>query len=258
MATKPLAYPPGITADIHSTPSRDALPRFAKLTRGRALVSFSLGKDSVAAVLALREAGFTELHLFYMYSVPGLRLVEEGLAYYEDLWGTRITRLPAPTLHARLGAKVLQPLHRYPMIDLWGPVRYDYDDVAGFIRTDLGWPDSVPMAVGIRAADSIFRRSALKKSGVYNVRRNVLHPVFDWSNDDLEAAFTRTRTFLPPDYHLFGLSLDGLDYRFIEPLKRYYPDDYARLCEWYPLLPSNLARYAFAKRRAERNSFRAL
>jgi hypothetical protein len=48
----------------------------------RALLSFSAGKDALAAALALREH-YEEVVPFYMYLVPGLPFVEESLDYYE-------------------------------------------------------------------------------------------------------------------------------------------------------------------------------
>lgn len=59
------------------------------------LISFSCGKDSLAAWLWLRERGI-QLVPYYLYWVPGLSFVEEALAYYEEFFGTHIIRLPHP------------------------------------------------------------------------------------------------------------------------------------------------------------------
>ena len=40
---------------------------------------------------------------------------------------------------------------------------------------------------------------------------------------------------LPVDYEMFGRSFDGIDYRFISPIKERFPDDYARILEWFPM-----------------------
>ncbi|MFD6070295.1 hypothetical protein [Amycolatopsis lurida] len=48
---------------------------------------------------------------------------------------------------------------------------------------------------------------------------------------------------LPIDYEWYGRSFDGLDYRFIEPLSRHAPEDYARALDWFPLAELELLRH---------------
>ena len=59
------------------------------------LLSFSCGKDSIAAWIALEEGG-VEVAPVYMYCVPPgtLSLVEDDLAYFERAFGARIRRYP--------------------------------------------------------------------------------------------------------------------------------------------------------------------
>lgn len=239
--------------NIHSMPSKEALPIVARECGGRALVSFSGGKDSVGCVLALREH-FDKLHLFHMYTVPGLRIVEETLTYYERLWGLRITRVPHFIFHKHLKEGVFQAWHRLPIIDWWDPQDFTYDEMCEWIMADLGWPAEAPMAVGIRYDDSIFRQASLRKTGCYNANRNTLYPIFDWSRADLRAKLIETQTRLGPEYRFCGRSFsgNGLDYRYIAPLKQHYPDDYERLRYWYPMLDAELMRYEFSRLRAER------
>ena len=47
---------------------------------------------------------------------------------------------------------------------------------------------------------------------------------------------------LPVDYRLFGRTFDGLDYRFLKPLKEAYPDDYQKVLDWYPFADLEIAR----------------
>jgi len=243
-----------VPTEIHGMSSDQALPILCDIFKGRALVSFSGGKDAVGVVLALRAAGFDDLHLYHMYGVPGLRLVEQGLRYYEALWQTRITRVAHPGLHAQLENREFQPWHRYALIEMWGPEVMSFDDLSREVRRDLGWSKEVPTAVGVRMDDSIFRAAALRKSGVYNRTRNVLYPVFDWSRDRLRQAFIDTGTRLAPDYRFLGRSFsgDGIDFRFVYHLRKHYPDDYQRLRLWFPCIGAELARYLFSFRAQER------
>ena len=48
---------------------------------------------------------------------------------------------------------------------------------------------------------------------------------------------------LSKQYTIWGKSFDGLDYRFIEPLKRLYPGDYELLKSYFPLIEADLLRY---------------
>ena len=78
----------------------------------RVLLSFSTGKDSIAAALALRRAGFDEVQPFYMYQVPGnLEFIEESLAYYERTLfdGVHIVRVPHPYVPAVMRHLLYQP-----------------------------------------------------------------------------------------------------------------------------------------------------
>jgi len=56
--------------------------------------------------------------------------------------------------------------------------------------------------------------------------------------DTIRAANIR----LPVDYRWFGRTLDGLDYRFLAPLKAHAPRDYARVLEFFPLAELELFR----------------
>ena len=47
------------------------------------LVSFSLGKDSLAAWLHMRKY-FRSVNPFFMYMIPGLEFVENALKYYTE------------------------------------------------------------------------------------------------------------------------------------------------------------------------------
>jgi hypothetical protein len=250
MGNKKSRFGVEIPQEIHSMSSDEALPIISKAVGGRVLVSFSGGKDSVGCVLALREH-FPDMQLYHMYTIPGLRLVEEGLTYYERLWGQRIIRLPDPWLWRSYQDFAFQPYHRVPLIKRFEPVTTSYDEIAREIRRDLGWTKEVPQAVGIRADDSIFRAAALKKSGAYQRTRHVIYPVFDWTRHKLRAELIRTGTRLSPDYAIMKRSFsgEGLDFRFIEPIRKHYPDDYAKMKEYWPLLDAELMRYIYQRRR---------
>jgi hypothetical protein len=41
---------------------------------------------------------------------------------------------------------------------------------------------------------------------------------------------------------MFGRSFDGIDYRFLEPISRLYPEDYQRILQDFPLADLELFR----------------
>ncbi|RIU50898.1 hypothetical protein [Klebsiella pneumoniae] len=129
------------------------------------------------------------------------------------------------------------------LIDSWDlPPAYDYAAAHRMVREDAGLPDDVPCANGVRAADSPMRRISLMSHGPISYQTRQWSPVWEWTKGDLIAAFDAAGVKLPADYRVFGRTFDGLDYRFMAPMKREFPRDYARLLEWFPLLDVGLWR----------------
>ena len=212
------------------------------------LLAFSRGKDSIAAWLAIREC-FDRVVPYYMYRIPGLELVEESLAYYERFFGVRIVRMPHPALHRQLNEFVFQPPERCLVIEQAGLPSHSYDDVRRAVAFDHGMPDDTLMADGIRSADSPIRRIAIKTHGTISWTKRVYHPVHDYLKDGLISLIKRHGVRLPIDYQLFGRSFDGLDLRFMLPLKKHRPDDYRRVLEWFPLVELEVFRWECANGR---------
>lgn len=93
-----------INGAMPSTEVRTQLAREGRPVR----LAFSPGKDSLAAWLALRDAG-VEVAPFHLYLVPDLEFVDESLAAYERFFDTRIPRLPHPSLYRWLNVLMSQP-----------------------------------------------------------------------------------------------------------------------------------------------------
>lgn len=206
------------------------------------LLAFSTGKDAIAAWLAIREH-FDAVHPYYLYLVPGLEFVEESLAYYEQFFGTRIKRLPHPSLHRWLNSFTFQPPERVQVILQAGLPMHTYADIRKVCIEDGGLPKQTLVADGVRAADSPMRRVAIKTHGPISMSQGRYHPIWDWLKVDLTACFVRHAVRLPVDYQLFGRSFDGIDLRFLLPLKRHRPKDYAKILEWFPLADLEVFRW---------------
>jgi hypothetical protein len=67
-------------------------------------------------------------------------------------------------------------------------------------------------------------------------------PIFDWNADRVAQCFRDERITLPVDYEMFGRSFDGIDERFLRPIHDRFPEDYAKILEWFPLADLELKR----------------
>lgn len=204
------------------------------------MLSFSCGKDSIAAWLALRPH-FRRIIPVYMWLVPGLRFVEDSLCYYEDFFGTPIMRVPHPSFYRWLNNFVYQPPERCAIIERVGFPNLDYDQMLDMAAEDAGLKRRPWSATGVRAA--------ITRYGVRNTNRKTFFAIWDWTKDKLITEIGRAGVKLPVDYKWFGRSFDGIDRRFLEPLREHAPADYKTILDWFPLAELDLLR----KRHAEEN-----
>ena len=210
-----------------------------------AILAFSCGKDSIASWLQMRRY-FRRIVPYYCYVVPGLQFVEDSLKYYEDFFGCHIYRLPHRSFPRYMRQKVFQPPSHVKAIAAGDiPARDEYTDeiIGDIIRYSGKLPDAAFTGVGVRAADSPYRRIAIGRHGAINYNRKQFFPVYDWVKDDIIRAIDEAGIKLPVDYRLFGRTFDGLDYRFTKEIRDHFPEDYERLLEWYPFAELDIMRY---------------
>ncbi|MFC0434555.1 phosphoadenosine phosphosulfate reductase [Kutzneria buriramensis] len=198
------------------------------------LLAFSRGKDSIAAWLALREYGI-EVVPYHLYSIPGLKFVDESLKAFEDFFDTKIIDLPHPSLYRWLTSYVFTPPERWPIIQASGITEPTYEEVADGIRADYDLAGAWNID-GVRAADSPMRRMAMSTHGPVREHTRKMSVIWDWQIADIRQCLKRHAVQLPIDYEWFGRSFDGIDYRFLEPVRSNAPDDYARIVSWFPLV----------------------
>ena len=213
-----------------------------------AILAFSTGKDSIAAWLQMRKY-FKRIIPYYCYTVPGLEFVENSLKYYEEFFGCHIYRLPHRSLYRMLRNLVFQPPEHVTKIEALDIPGEEYDDsaIGDIIRDCMELPGNVFAGTGVRMADSPMRRIAMKTHGAINRNAKRFYPVFDWKKEDLLREFDESGVKLPIDYKLFGRTFDGIDYRFLQPIKEHFPRDYEKIITWFPLAELELYR------RGERN-----
>ena len=224
----------------------DALCEYiSQKTNGRTLLSFSGGKGSIGAWIQLKRY-FNEIVPVYMYLIPGLSFVEDDLKYYEDVFQTKIYRLPHPSLYRWLYYAVAQPPENIKPLVERGITMFDYVDISDLVKLHLGWDvNAVYTATGVRAVDSPYRWTAIKRHGPVNENTLTYYPIFDWRKGRLIDEIRSAGIRLGKQYRLFGRTFDGLDYRFLKPIRDYYPDDYKKILEMFPMAELNIKRMEY-------------
>lgn len=236
-----------LTKPIPGVPSSEQI-RGTLAGEGRpVLVAFSGGKDAIATELALRDSG-VETVLAHLYLIPGrvpgetLGFIEDGLKRLEDLWQKPIHRYPHPSFYRLLNNLVFQPPERCSVIEAANLPTPDYLEMWELIRADLGLPEDTWSADGVRAADSLPRRGSIKKHGAMKEKGFKVSPVWDWLQGDVYNYIESHNVPLPVDYEMFGRSFDGIDYRFLQPVRDCFREDYDQILNWFPLAELEVMR----------------
>lgn len=220
----------------------DECCRYMRATYGpRALLAFSRGKDSIAAWLHMRQF-FDEIVPLFWYLIPDLEFELESLDYFERFFGTTIHRMPNPNLNRMLNAYVFQPPEHCAVIDGAELPQFKREDTWDDLCHDLGIP-VIPNATGVRAADSPMRRMSYDKYGLIRPASRSWMPIGDWNKARTMDIITQSGCELPADYAMFNRSFDGIDYRFIAPLKKHRPRDYQKVLDWFPMVEAEMFRY---------------
>lgn len=203
----------------------------------------SLGKDSLAAWVAMEEAGI-EVVPVHFWTIPRLPLVEETVARMEGVFGVKIHQYPHPRFFRTINNMVYQSPEHCSIIEAANLPEPSYEDEWPLIKDDLGLPGDTWVADGVRACDSIQRRASLTKHGVMKRSNRKVSVIADWTKSEVMDALDRRGIGMPPDYELFGRSFDGLDKRFMEPLREKRPEDFALVEKWYPLIRADELRWS--------------
>ena len=207
-----------------------------------AMLAFSRGKDAIATWLQLRRF-FDEVRPIWFYLVPGLEFEEESVDYFERVFQTNIRKLPHPSVNRLLNSLVFQPPGNCAVIEAAQLPEFTYAEAFAEYAEDLGLPEDLPYATGVRATDSPMRRISYMKHGLWRRGKHMWLPIGDWNKARTLQAIKDAGIELPVDYQWFKRSFDGIDYRFIAPLRQHAPRDFQRVLEFFPLIEADLFRY---------------
>lgn len=216
------------------------------------ILSFSRGKDSLAAWLAMLDSGIKPDNItpVYYYRVPGLKFDEDSIKYFEDFFQCHIMRVPHPSFLQMWNDGVYQPPTRTGLIDACEMPSPTYQEIEDLIRVDQGLPPDTCVATGVRAADSIARRTFLKRSGPFTIGKKRVAIIWDWTKGECYDYIESHGAKLPIDYEWFdtgryrsGRTFDGLAAQFLGPIRDNAPEDYQTILEWFPLADLDLFRH---------------
>lgn len=207
------------------------------------VMSFSAGKDSLAAWLALREDGRFNVHPYFLFWIPGLSWVDRMLTYYEEFFECHIMRLPHPYLYEMLDRCAYQPPLRVAAINAADLPTFDFSDIDNIVaeRHQLREPFC---AIGMRAADNLERRRMILQQGSLGLgKRRYFYPIWEWKINDVIAIILKHGVKLSPEYALWGRTPVAFDYMYMQPLRDAYPADWELVRQWFPLIDLEMMRY---------------
>lgn len=234
---KPLTWPKG--DDL----IREYRSRYGDTT----FLSFSRGKDSIGAALALRDK-LNVVPVCYM-DVPGLSFIEESLDYYErHLFGRHILRIAHPLLYDSFRSMLYQTPDTAEVCGAAELPHGTFVDAFMSAKKQEGITRDCLTATGLRSADSALRNMSIRKHGVIRPTSFTWLPIWWLSKAELLDNIRKSGISLPVDYLYWPRSFDGLQADFIIPLKRERPNDYKKLLEFYPFLDVEILYYEMNRR----------
>lgn len=210
----------------------------------KVILSFSMGKDSIASYIKMLEYwDISDIEFVFLYMVPGLSFQQEQIRYYERMFGKKIKQMPNPSLPAQINAFMYQCPSNIDTIVESDLYQHTYDEVFAAAKADFKLPESTFVGVGVRSADSMMRMASIKRYGAINHTRKQFFPVFDWKISDIVREVSTSNIKLPIDYRIWGKTFDGFDYRFLSKLKQFFPDDYNKVQSFFPFIDLEFKRY---------------
>jgi len=194
------------------------------------LVAYSGGKDSLA-VLDLCARSFRRVVCFFMYFVPGLECVETQLDYARRKWGVEIIQYP----HWVFCRCIKHGAYRTPGRLDAALMDVKLADVYALARADSGLDI---IATGAKRSDGIWRRRNMAQTAHH---ADIIYPIKAWNKFDV-LAYLKTHDIPIPDSS--GRSATGIDLSTPSLLWLHdnYPEDFRRLCEYFPFAEAAIWR----------------
>jgi phosphoadenosine phosphosulfate reductase len=211
----------------------EVVKRFKKDYGNKAILAFSCGKDSIAALLLLRKFGF-ELKAYFMYVVPDLGFQERYLQYIQRVFGLEIERIPHPMISTNAKEGAYRPINLDKSLDLG--FRDAEESLKGHFQ--IAWTTG-----GEKMIDSLQRRGMIHVNNGIDLKRGRFFPLAQWNNRDVFAICQTERVMMPPDYIMGKSSWGGLlNGTWLSEIKKRYPEDYRKILKHYPFAEAAIVK----------------
>jgi len=208
----------------------------------KATIGFSTGKDSLVGLSLLLNAGIETIPI-YFYIVPELEFVEKSLKRYEELFEINIVRLPHPVLYDYINHQDWQPVDKAKsmyQVNL-GKITFRLLTNMYLISKELKGFDYDCNCM--KMADSLNRKLVLKNRPDIDEATKTIYLTKYFSTGQIFAYLKNHKIPLSEDYKIFGRSWDGLSYHFSMGVKKFYPNDFEKIREYFPLIDAEIMRY---------------
>jgi hypothetical protein len=216
-------------------------------------IGFSTGKDSVVGLDMLLKEGIEPIPI-YFYCVPGLKFIENNLKIYEDHFGIKIVRLPHPMLYDYTNHLDWQNPHRAVTL-FHNCIRKHMFNEKTRMYLEFQRMKNRQEKIDIeydcncmKMSDSLNRRLLLSKKPDIDDEKKIIYLTKYLTNKDCYDYMSKNNIPLTDDYKIWGRSWDGLKYDYTMGVKKYYPEDYERIKDMFPLIEAEVLRYKLVKK----------
>lgn len=203
----------------------------AKKRHDRVLVAYSGGKDSIVTLdLCIKNWGVQNVECFHMFTLPGLRCIEEELNQARDRWGVRIRMYPHWGVK-RMIANGVYGTAWFKTDDLQF-LDYKLDHIYALAMQDSGIN---LIAHGRKRADS--PRWAKRVLATWGNKEFLLYPLVGWRRPDVMAYIRMNNLFEPKLCAEPDLSIRGIEF-----MHDFYPDDFEKMERLFPYMRAVIKR----------------
>jgi hypothetical protein len=208
-------------------------------------IGFSTGKDSVVGLDMLIKAGIEPIPI-YFYCVPDLTFINNNIKMYEEHFGIRVIKLPHPMLYDYIDNASWQPLDRGKSIPSYSKITFA-ELTKGYLMC-MQIKDVEYDCNCMKMADSLNRRLLLRKLPDIEEKKKIIYLTKYLTNTDCFNYIKTNNIPLTRDYEIWGRSWDGLKYDYSMGVKKFYPEDYEKIKEMFPLIDAEILRYKIVKK----------
>lgn len=205
------------------------------------ILSFSRGKDSIVSWLVLLELGFNVYPIYYSLC-PYMDFELEGLKYYEEIFETKIIKIPSATFIDLYNFGHLQTKEDMKISKKNEMPYYNNDHIRLMAIQENLLPKNTYIAVGATIFDSVQRRIGINKVNGLNHKLHKFYPIADCNQVIIEKYLTEYKVKLPIDYKVWGSTFDGINLRWIGELRENFPKDFELMKMYFPFIEAELLR----------------